>query len=75
MVYIGAMATDHPLRNWRRANGITLAALATSIGVYPSYLSMIETRKKTPSLDVAAKLSRATANQVLIDEFVSVEVA
>lgn len=71
------MATDHALRRWRNQQEpkITLTALAVrarELGakVTPSHLSMIETGVKSPSLDLAAKLSRATDNEVAINEFV-----
>lgn len=54
------MPEPHPLRLWRKANHITLAALAIKAGVTPSHLSEIENGNNTPSLELAAKLSRAT---------------
>ena len=53
---------DHPLRRWRHSQKITLAALANDVGVTPSHLSEIETGKNVPSLMLAARLSRATAD-------------
>lgn len=57
------VATDHPLRLWRKASNVTLTALAGKVGVTPSHLSEIERGSNTPSLDLAAKLSRATADE------------
>lgn len=63
---------EHPLRRWREINGQTQVALAAKIGVTPSYLSMIETWQKTPSLRVAKRISAATDNSVTLDEFAEV---
>lgn len=63
---------EHPLRRWRESNGQTQVALAAKIGVTPSYLSMIETWQKTPSLRVAKRISAATDNSVTLDEFAEV---
>lgn len=70
--------SDHALRRWRKDRGITLAALASRVGgVTPSHLSEIEKRNNTPSIELAAKLSRATADEkgipaVPLDAFVPV---
>lgn len=53
---------DHPLRRWRKANRITLTALAVKVGVKASHLSEIENGNNTPSLKLAEKLSLATVN-------------
>jgi DNA-binding XRE family transcriptional regulator len=50
----------HPLRDWRKENGLTLAALARRLSVAPSHLSQLETHKRGVSLAVAAKLVRET---------------
>lgn len=57
------MADKHPLRQWRDDHEVTLATLAGAVGVTPSHISEIERRLNTPSLDLAAKLSRATADE------------
>lgn len=57
------IVTDHPLRLWRKASKLTLTALAGKVGVTPSHLSEIERGANTPSLELAAKLSRATADE------------
>lgn len=55
--------TKHPMRVWRNEKRITLNALAEKVGVTPSHLSEIERGVNSPSLDLAAKLSRATADE------------
>lgn len=60
----------HALRQWRKDNGVTLTSLAGRVNVTASHLSMIETRTKTASMDLAAKLSRETGGAVPLDAFV-----
>jgi transcriptional regulator with XRE-family HTH domain len=57
------IATNHPLRRWRKDRDVTLAALAGKVGVTPSHLSEIERGSNTPSLELAAKLSQATTDE------------
>jgi transcriptional regulator with XRE-family HTH domain len=66
------MATDHPLRRWRQANGLNLKQVAQTegVGVSPSHLSEIERGRNKPSLDLAVRLSRATGGEVKVEEFV-----
>lgn len=65
----------HPLRQWRHDHGLTLQALKALAGVRvsPSHLSEIERFKNSPSLDLAAKLSRATDGAVSIGDFVGAD--
>jgi len=62
--------SDHALRLWRKANGVTLRTLAIRVGVTPSHLSEVENRRNTPSIELAAKLSRETEGAVSLDAFV-----
>ncbi len=54
--YLPGEAVNHlldgesPIRIWRRHRGLTLEKLATGAGYSKSFLSQIETGKKTPSL-------------------------
>lgn len=68
-------ATDHPLRRWRQSKELTLQQLIELAGVdvSPSHISEIERGNNKPSLDLAAKLSRATDGAVKIEEFVGVD--
>lgn len=65
------MERIHPLRRWRLKHGVTLEKLATrkGVGVSPSHLSEIERGLNSPSLDLAASLSRATGGEVKMDDF------
>lgn len=62
----------HPLRRWRREKGLRLAQVAEfeGVGVSPSHLSEIERGNNKPSLDLAARLSKATGGEVKLEEFV-----
>lgn len=61
----------HPLRQWRQANGKTLADLKAATGAHTSQLSDIERGRKMPSLKLAVRLSRATNGEVPVEKFVS----
>lgn len=71
----------HPLRRWRKSEGVTLAALAQEVDVTPSHLSEIERYENNPSIDLADRLSRATSRlgkngiAVPLDAFVKAEAA
>jgi transcriptional regulator with XRE-family HTH domain len=54
------MIEEHPLRAWRKANHVTLEALAEKADIQAPHLSEIETRKKEPSVTVARKLAAET---------------
>lgn len=71
------MERVHPLRRWRLRNGVTLEKLASrkGVGVSPSHLSEIERGLNSPSLDLAASLSRATGGEVRMDDFAKSGVA
>ena len=50
----------HPLREWRKAQSISQAALAKEIGVVPTHICQIERRTRLPSLSLAARLTTHT---------------
>lgn len=50
----------HPIRRWRKDNGVTLATLASEVDVTPSHLSEVERGLSKVSLRLASRLSRAT---------------
>jgi transcriptional regulator with XRE-family HTH domain len=58
----------HPLRRWRKENDVTLAALASEVGVTPSHLSEIERGLNGVSLALSKRLSKATKGGVSLDE-------
>ncbi len=62
------LAGASPLRVYREHRGLTLQALADRIGVGKSYLSQIETGKKTGSLEVIRAC--AAALDVDLDDLV-----
>jgi len=53
------VAGEHPIRIWRLHRGLTREALAATAGVSPSYLTEIETGRKTGSLHAIMKLAMA----------------
>lgn len=50
---------ESPFKVWREYRGLTLAALGKLCGVSAAALSQIETGKRSPSVDLLGKLSRA----------------
>lgn len=50
----------HPLEAWRISNGVKQRDLAKQLGVGASHLSLIESRERQPSLEIAIKLSKIT---------------
>jgi transcriptional regulator with XRE-family HTH domain len=62
--YVAGMARPaktHPLYHWRMEHGRKpLHALASAVGCTQSHLSEIENWKNEPSLELAARLHRAT---------------
>lgn len=64
----------HPLKDWIVAN-TTQAEFARVVGCSGAHLSDLLRRKKSASLRLAAKISRATGGAIPIDVFVKVEAA
>lgn len=64
---------EHPLRTYRREQRMTLESLAGEAGTTKETLSRIELGARTPSLSLAARLSRATG--LPIEIFVKAEEA
>jgi DNA-binding XRE family transcriptional regulator len=60
------VAGEHPIRIWRLHRSLTREALAAAAGVSPSYLTEIETGRKTGSLRAMVKL--ATALSISLDD-------
>jgi len=50
---------ESPLKVWREYRGFTLADLAAKCRVTPAAISQIETGKRSPSVELLLKLSRA----------------
>lgn len=66
---------EHPLRSYRRKNGLQLDDLAEKTGVSRSTLSRIETRRAAPSLDLVRRLIAATNGAVSATDFFQAEAA
>lgn len=74
--------SDHPLRRWRVSRGLNLAQVVVqikeiddTIKVSSSHLSEIERGKNTPSLALAARISKVTGGEVRVEDFVASEAA
>jgi transcriptional regulator with XRE-family HTH domain len=52
--------TTQSLRQWLTRTRTTQSGLAEQLGVVPSYVSMILSRQREPSLAVAVRLSQLT---------------
>ena len=63
------MDSQHPLKNWIETN-TSPAQFARDLAISESYLSEILSGRKSPSLGLAARLSRATSGAVPIEAFV-----
>jgi ribosome-binding protein aMBF1 (putative translation factor) len=59
---------QHPLRIWREYRGLTMQELEKKSGVKQSYISEIETRKKTGS--VATLKALADALNLTVDDLI-----
>jgi transcriptional regulator with XRE-family HTH domain len=68
------MDAPHALKIWIEAN-TTQAKFAREHSISEGYLSDILAGRKTPTLTVAARLSRATGGIVPLDAFVRCEAA
>jgi DNA-binding XRE family transcriptional regulator len=62
------MDNEHPLRKWRRTNGIGQVEVGKLVGVSASQISQIESGAKGCSLEVAVKLSRLAS--IPVDSFI-----
>lgn len=63
----------HPLRAWRAPRKIRLTTLADKVGTSASHLSEIENGNRTPSLEMAGRLWRATMQMDIDGEGVPLE--
>ncbi|HYN76699.1 MAG TPA: helix-turn-helix transcriptional regulator [Lamprocystis sp. (in: g-proteobacteria)] len=58
------LAGEAPVRVWRRHRGLTQQALAAAAGLSKSYLSQIESGKKTGTLETLGRLARVLGLEV-----------
>ena len=59
--------SKHPLRLWRKANGLTQTQLGRALGVGVSQVSMIEAGRRGASVSTAIKINRLTNNAVPLE--------
>jgi DNA-binding XRE family transcriptional regulator len=50
---------EHPVKVFREYRGLTQAQLAKAVGIHPTYLSQIETRRRTGSTGLLRRLAAA----------------
>lgn len=62
------MEITHPLREWRKREGLKQSGAAARLGIKIPTLSRFETGKRTPSLSMAVRLSEQTG--IPVDRFV-----
>jgi len=61
---------EHPLRVYRKRNGVSLEDLAAKTGMSKSSLSRFENGLRTPSIDDVASILKATKNALKVEDFV-----
>jgi len=69
------MEETHPLAAWLSATGATQSAFARKVEVSEPQLSLILARKRSASLDLAARIERATNGKVRAVELLRREAA
>ncbi len=75
--YVGcniAFMMDHPLKAYRRENGLSLEALAVKALTTRSTLSRVEARLLRPTHDLLRRISDATEGNVSIEALVEATV-
>jgi len=60
---------DHPLRKWRKRNGVILSDFAKQIGSTASSISRIERNHQSPSLALLMKICVATQHEITLFDF------
>jgi predicted transcriptional regulator len=58
-----------PIRVWREHRGLSQAELAAKVGISPSYLSQLESGKRTGTAEVLAAV--AAALNLMLDDLIS----
>jgi predicted transcriptional regulator len=69
IVVLDMHKSNHPLRKYRKANGLTLRALGKKAKISDSILSRIENGQINPSWSLARRLVKATDGAVTADDF------
>ena len=63
------MEKPHPIRSYRKANGVTLETMARAIGNSAGSLSRIERCEQDPPLSVLLRIREASNFAISIDDF------
>jgi len=61
--------SNHPLRQWRKKNKVTLYDLAVKVKSTASSISRIERGLQTPSLSLMVRICTATNNELSLLNF------
>lgn len=61
---------EHPMRIYRRKNGLALDAIARAAKVSRGTVSRIETGKQNPSVELMRRLIRASAGELSAQDFI-----
>ena len=56
------------LKEYRKLKGMTLKAMAESIGISIAYVHQLENEQKTPSLKTACSIKDATGGAVTLED-------
>lgn len=64
-------STEHPIRAYRKANGLQLNKFAERIGISGASLSRIERGEQDPPLSLALRIREETGGAISIDDFPS----
>lgn len=64
---------NHPLRQYRERNDVTLEALALQADISAPSLSRIETWQQTPSLATIARLIMASGGELCANDFMKLD--
>ncbi len=59
---------EHPVRIWRQHRGLSIAALASRVGLSEGYVSQIETGKRDGTIDAFKRFAEAL--RVSVDDLV-----
>ena len=63
------MEKPHPIRSYRKANGVTLETMARAVGNSTVSMSRIERGQQDPPLSVLLRIREASNFAISIDDF------
>lgn len=66
---------QHPLATWRKLKDLTQEELGEKLGVSRWMVNRLETGRRRPSWNLAARINSLTAGKVTANDFASLEAA